>query len=61
LGTVRVAFCLDGTSWFALPAGAELRYGTHAPGEGRPWFQLWLEERPEAEMQGNILHATALS
>lgn len=60
LGTVRLAFCLDGTSWFALPAGTELRYGTHAPGEGRPWFQLWLEDRAGVEMQGNIPHATAL-
>ena len=60
LGTVRLAFCLDGTSWFALPAGAELRYGTHAPGEGRPWFQLWLEDRIGTAMQGNIPQATVL-
>lgn len=61
LGTVRVAFCLDGPSWFALPAGAELRYGTHAPCEGRPWFQLWLEERAGTEqMQGNISRAAGL-
>lgn len=41
-GVANVALCFDGTTGFSDPALTTCTYALRCPGEGQPWFRLWI-------------------
>lgn len=45
-GTVNLALCFDGTTYWKEPGESEALHVIRQPGEGRPWFRLSLAPPP---------------